>query len=44
MLSGRPRTGWEDGAKRVVNERGVSVEQRSMILYNRSEWRAVVNV
>ena len=42
-LRGRPRTGWMDGVKRVWNEREMSVEQGKMIMYDRSEWRAVVN-
>ena len=43
-LRGRPRTGWMDGVKRALNEREMSVEQGRMIVCDRSEWRAVVNV
>ena len=32
-----------DGVKRVLNERRMSVEQRRIIVHNKSEWRAVVN-
>ena len=35
--------GWMEGVKRVLDERETSVEQRRMIVHNRSEWRAVVN-
>ena len=43
-LRGRRRTGWIDGAKRELNERRMSVEQRIIIVHDRSKWRAVVNV
>ena len=42
-LRGRPRIGWMDGLKRVLNERGMFVEQGRMIVHDRSEWTAVVN-
>ena len=42
-LRERPRIGWMDGLKRVLNERGISVEQGRMIVHDRSEWTAVVN-
>ena len=42
-LRGRPRTRWMHGVKRVLNERGMSVEQGMIIVCNRNEWRAVVN-
>ena len=29
--------GWMDGVKRALNEKGMSVEQRSMIVVDRSE-------
>ena len=36
-LNGRPQTGWwMDGVKRTLNERGISVEQRRMIVRDRS--------
>ena len=43
-VKGRPQTGWMDGVKRVLDEIGMCVEQGRMIVCDRSEWRAVVNV
>ena len=43
-LRGRPQKGWMDGVKRECKEKGMSVEQARMIVRDRCEWRAVVNV
>ena len=40
---GRPRTGWMDSVKRVLDPRGMSVEQGRVTVSDRNEWRAVVN-
>ena len=32
-----PRTGWMDTMKKVLNEKGMSVEQERMIVCDRSE-------
>ena len=42
-LRGRPRMGWIDSVKRVVDARGMSVEQGRVVVRDRNEWRAVVN-
>ena len=41
---GRPRTGWMASVKRALETRGVTVEQGRVIVRDRHEWRAVVNV
>ena len=43
ILRRRAQTGWMDGVKRALNERGMSVEPGRMIIHFISEWRAVVN-
>ena len=43
-LRGRPRTGWMNNVKRASNEKEMSVEQGRMIVHDRSESIAVVNV
>ncbi len=40
---GRPRTGWMDSVKRVLDPRGMSVEQGRVVVCGRNGWRAVVN-
>ncbi len=40
---GRPQVGWMGSVKRVLDARGMSVEQRRVIVYDRSYWRAIVN-
>ena len=42
-LKGGIKTGWMEGMKRALNERGMSVEQGRMIVSDGSEWRAMVN-
>ena len=40
---GRPQMGWIDGVKRALDARGMTVEQRRMIVHDGSNWRAVVS-
>ena len=40
---GRPQIGWMDSVKRVLDPRGMSVEQGRVTVCDRNEWRAVVN-
>ena len=40
-LRERPRMGWMDGMKKVLNEKGMSVQQGRMILFDRCEWKVV---
>ena len=42
-MRGKPRTGKMDNGKRVLNERGMCVEQGRTNVHDRSEWKAVVN-
>ena len=37
-MRGRPLMGWMDGLKRVLNERGMFMQQGRMIVCDRSEW------
>ncbi len=41
---GRPRMGWMDSVKRALGARGMSVEQGRVLVCDRNEWRAIVNV
>ena len=40
---GRPRMGWMDSVKRVLEVRGLSVEQGRITARNRNEWRRIVS-
>ena len=40
---GRPPIGWMDSVKRVLDPRGMSVEQGRVAVCGGNEWRAVVN-
>ena len=37
------RNGMDGGVKRATNGRRISMEQERMIVWDRSEWRAVMN-
>ena len=39
---GRPRLGWMDGAKRVLQDRGVDVREARELARDRNDWRAIV--
>ena len=39
---GRPQTGWRDSVKRVLDPRGMSVEQGRVAVCDGNEWRALV--
>ena len=39
---GRPRFGWMDGVKRVMNDRRMDVREASEHARNRNEWRTIV--
>ena len=40
---GRPCIVWMDSLKRVLDSRGMSMEQGKVTVHDRNEWRAVVN-
>ena len=42
-LRGKPQMSRMDDVKKDLDERGVFVEQGSMFVCDRSEWRAVLN-
>ena len=39
---GRPRFGWMDGVKRVLNDRRMDIREASERARNRNEWRMIV--
>ena len=39
---GRPRFGWMDGVKRVLNDRRIDMMEASEHARNRNEWRMIV--
>ena len=39
---GRPRFGWKDGLKRVLNDRRMDVREASEHARNRNEWPTIV--
>ena len=43
-VRGRTPRGWMDGVKRALIEKGIFVDQRRMIVHDRSEWRAIVTL
>ena len=42
IARGRPRFGWMDGVKRVLNDRRMDVREASERARNRNEWRTIV--
>ena len=43
-VRGRPRTGWMDGVKVALGNRGMTVEAASQCTKDRKEWRALVHM
>lgn len=39
----RPRIEWIESVKRALNVRWMSLDERRVIMWDRNEWRAVVN-
>ena len=39
---GRPRFGWMDGVKRVLNDRRMDIREANERARNRNEWRMIV--
>ena len=39
----KAKTGWMNGVRRALNERGMSIGQGRMRVHDRKQWRAVVN-
>lgn len=39
---GRPREAWKEGAKEILSDRNLDIQQACVNALNRSEWRQVV--
>ena len=44
QVRGRPRSGWMDGVKVALGNRGVMVEAARQYAEDRKEWRALVHM